>query len=76
MIFPRPIQTSPKYYCVCYHATRTNAFDLSLKLDDSGGLGSCHRDARTGLHLVCPETLDGGGDALDVFEKGAADGMM
>lgn len=48
--------------------------DLSLKLGDGGGLGSCHRDARTGLHLVCPATLAGGGDALDVFEKGAAAG--
>ena len=49
--------------------------DLSLELGDSGGLGSCHRDARTGLHLVCPATLAGGGDALDIFEKSAAAGM-
>ena len=48
--------------------------DLSLELGNGGRLGSCHRDARTGLHLVRHATLAGGGYALDVFEKGAAAG--
>jgi hypothetical protein len=46
--------------------------NLSLKLGDGGRLGSCHRDASTRLVLISHASLACGGDALDVFEQGAA----
>ena len=39
MIFPRPIQTSPKYYCVCYHATRTDALSAAILASSSATAG-------------------------------------
>ena len=49
MIFPRPIQTSPKYYCVCYHATRTNALSAAILASSSATAGVL------GVATVTPE---------------------